>query len=359
MRLEVLDPELFKRFVAPFLPSTDYYELRSRFDNLRDTLPAKRYMNWPSIVQEIVNADISMEEADLLSQSLRITPVNDMDSIRGCWSLVHLFLQNETCADCVKRSFLVLPVIHAAMRDDGMQKGRLEDLIVANTSMVIFVGLYSEDYDLIEKVVHLTGIRKDEESFMRFSRECFAACVIFDKIGFCKQLLVTQLILPIKEMGSAVDIFTTVMSPKGLAAIDEPIPNNPFVPGNLKSWIDFLIEDCMIPLPGNLLESIVENGCIRSAIYFVEDRRVLMRMLYARGNTYADFLGFAACHRETNPNVVEYFENLPYTNMGDMSILSACAYDELQLLRILLESTDPTDIDFDACYRALEDGFHS
>jgi len=355
MHLEVGDPEIFKRHIAPFLPSSDYYELRSRFDNLRDTLPVTRYMNWPSVVQEIVNADLSWEEAEILSHSLRISPINNMDDIVGCWSLVLLFLQNETCADCVKRSFLVLPVLHAAMTDRAVPIGRLEDLMLSHTSMVVFVGLYCEDYNLIQKLIHITRKDRDDESFLKFSVECFAGCVLFDKLDFFKRLLKNSLILPIHRLGTAQGIFTTIMSPTGLAALEEPIPNNPFVPANIRSWFDFVIDDSQLSLPGELGAMILEFGCIRSAIYFVEERRVLIGILHAAGSSYANFLEFAQSFRDTNSIVVEYFENLPYAKMIDMSILSACAFDELALVRILLESTDPNEIDFDACINALSD----
>lgn len=329
MRVEIFDPVLFRQYVAPYLPSHDYYELRSRFDNLRESLPLNRYMNWPAVIHEIVDVDTTIEEAQFLARFLRIHPRNDPSAIKGCWSLVHLFLQNETCADCVKRSFLVLPVLHAAILELGLHKGRLDDLILSETFLVTFVALYSGDLELLRTIIHVTCLQKKEDSFLRFSRETFTACVIFDKLEFFKELLESTTIAPLKEMGSAIDVFTTVMSPKGLAGIDEPIPNNPFAPVHLKSWFDFLLDDCRIPLPVSLWGMVVDCGCIRSAVYFVEDRRVLMRMLYVTGSSFSDLVDYASPRLETNRAVVEYIENLPYSAMREISILSACAFDEL------------------------------
>ena len=355
MILEVGSPELFRQFIAPYLPSTDYYELRSRFDNLRYTLPVTRYMSWPSLVQEIVNADLSFEEAEILSRSLRIHPVNDVDAIIGCWSLVNLFLQNETCADCVKRSFLVLPVLHAAITEDCLPMGRLENLIETHALMVLFVSLYCEDYNLIAKVIHIKRKDIDDESFVSFSWDCFVACILFDRLEVFKKLMKDSLIIPLDQLGTSQRIFTSVISPGGLAAFGEPIPNNPFVPSHLKAWFDFIIDDCGVLMPANLGAMLLDFGCIRSAIYFIEDRRVLVAILYATGNSFADFLDYAGSYTQKNPTVVEYFENLPYAKMTDLSIVSACRFDELPLVKMVLPLTDPRDIDFDSCIAALND----
>lgn len=355
MRLELCDPVLFRDHIAPYLPSSDYYEIRSRFDNLRESLPLRRYMNWPAVIQEIVNVDTPLVEAELLSRCLRITPQNDPVAIKGCWSLVHLFLQNETCADCVKRSFLVLPIIHASIMDLAIHKGRLQDLVLSDTFLVSFVALYAENHELLRTVVHVTSPQKDD-SFLQFSRECFTACVIFDKLEFLKLLLESGTIAPLKEMGPAVDIFTTVMSPKGLAGIDEPIPNNPFAPIHIKPWFDYVIDDCRIPAPVSLWGMIVDFGCIQAAVYFVEDRRLLMRMLYATGCSFSDLLDYASPRVDSNRSVIEYIGNLPYRAMREITVLSACTFDELQILRMILESGDSgSEINLCASYSALSD----
>ena len=353
MNLEIGDAELFKQYIAPYLPSRDFYELRSRFDNLREFLPLIRHLKWPVVVQEILNPDITIDEAIFLSRSLRIETRKDPDSLKTCLSVLHSFFQNETCADCVKRSFLTLSVIYATLIEIGLSRGSVEDLMESSTSSIALVALYCEDCELLEKTVRISGISKDRDNFIAFSRECYTACVIFDRLDFFKELQRQELIAPVRELGQSVDIFTTVMNPLGLAGIAEAVPNNPFVPKEFKRWFDFIIDDLRISWPACIWGLIVEYGSVEVAKYFVEDRRALISTLYVLDSSFQELLDFARSYRDHNPSVAEYFESSPYSHMGNVSVESACAFDEIQLVKRLLVNANAQDVNFDSCYTAL------